>query len=106
MTNIATMRTELQAIAGLIAASRAIMGDGRAVDLTGLDRRVGTFCQRMQSLGTQDAQSLKPGLIALIDDIERLRGDLNAQHDALGAELQRLGTGQKAVGAYSRTTGR
>lgn len=103
---IASIRAELQAIAGLIAASRAILGDGRAVELTGLDRRVGTLCQSIQGLGATDAQSLKPGLIALIDDIEQLRRDLNAQHESLGAELQKLGTGQRAMSAYNRPPGR
>ena len=106
MTDITAIRSELQTIASLVAASRTILADGRAVDLTGLDRRVDALCQSLQSLDAKDARTLKPGLIALIDDIEHLKRDLLAQHEALGVELQRLGVAHKATSAYGRSSGR
>jgi hypothetical protein len=106
MTDFAAIRSELEALSTLVGAARAIMGDGRAVDLAGFDRRVGALCQSMQSLGVKDAQSLKPVLIALLDDIERLKHDLLAQQEALGTELKRLGAGHKTASAYHRPSGR
>jgi hypothetical protein len=106
MTDRAALRSELETLASLVAASRAILGDGRAVDLAGFDRRVAALCQSIQSLGLKDAQSLKSGLIALIDDIERLKNDLLAQQEVLGTELKRLGVGHKTASAYNRTSGR
>lgn len=106
MTDVTAIRSELQTLATLVAAARAILGDGRAVDLAGFDRRVAALCQSVQSLGVKDAQLLKPGLIALIDDIERLKHDLLAQQEALGTELKRLGVGHKAASAYNRPSGR
>lgn len=106
MNDVTAIRTEMQTLASLIAATRTILGDGRAVDLTGFDQRVVMLCQSLQSIDNTDAKALKPGLIALIDDIEQLKRDLLAQHDALGIELRRLGVGHSAANAYTRTPGR
>ncbi len=71
--------TALQVVASLggglsrtICIARALIENGRIVDLVGLDRGVGLFCAKALDLPHEQGRSLRTQLIELRTEIERL----------------------------------
>jgi hypothetical protein len=55
-----------------IAVARALVRQGRRLDLAGLDQRVGRLCAQTLDLGPEPARRMRPRLLALMTELERL----------------------------------
>jgi hypothetical protein len=55
-----------------IGVAQALAESGRAIDLTGLDERIGLLCAKSLDLPPDDGKRLRPHLIALSAAIEAL----------------------------------
>lgn len=91
----------LEEFAGTIAAARALVSDGNLVDLGGIERQAEELCQSIRKLPQDEARRALPPLTAALDELDRLTGDLTAQHRELSEALGRLADHDRASAAYS-----
>ena len=64
--------SEASALGGLLEASEALVDAGRQLDIDGLDLRVGRLCAQCLDLEPDEGRALRPGLLALGLQIDRL----------------------------------
>ncbi len=64
-------------LTGAVCIARVLVEHGRVVDLAGLDRGVGLLVAKALDLPHEQGRSLRPHLIALRDEIERLTAALH-----------------------------
>ncbi len=100
----AEIRTRLTEVSAVVCMARSLLDDGQPVDLTGLEIRVEALCRDLSVLPGGDRDEVKPGLIALMDELGRLAETVRAQHGALAERLATVLRGQRAVGAYAAPT--
>lgn len=94
---------QLDAAAAIVAGARQVLADGRAVDLAGLDQRIAGLCEAARMLPEPAAGGLKPRLVALLDDVDRLAADVEAQRALLTKALGSLAARRHAVAAYGKS---
>ena len=102
MTDVAQIRHGLEEVAGAIALARRKVGEGQLVDLSGLEKRVDELCTAIREQDGREAQSLRPSLISLIDDLNRLSEDLKTQQGEVAAELKGTQSHRSAAAAYRK----
>ena len=56
--------------------ARVLAECGRAIDLAGLDREAAALCASVQALPREEAQQLRPLLVALLRDVTALAATL------------------------------
>jgi hypothetical protein len=59
-------------LAAAVAVATGLASTGRAIELEGLDGLAGLLCAQMLDLAPGDAMALKPGLVALEQDVAAL----------------------------------
>ena len=64
--------SEASALGGLLQASEALVDAGRQLDIHGLDLRVGRLCAQCLDLEPDEGRALRPGLLALGLQVDRL----------------------------------
>ncbi len=63
---------EADALGGILDAAGALIDGGRRLDIGGLDLRVGRLCAQCLDLEPHEGVALRPGLVALGLQIDRL----------------------------------
>jgi hypothetical protein len=71
------LRQEVAAVYGEIVAAKRLVRSGRAVELEGLDKRIGVLCEAVVALPSEDGQAMLP-----------LLGDLRTSLDELADALK------------------
>ena len=102
MSDVAQIRHGLEEVVGAVALARRKVGEGQLVDLSGLERRVDELCAAIRDQDGSDAQSLRPPLLSLIDDLTRLSDDLKAQHGQVASALKGSQSHRSAAAAYRK----
>ena len=102
MSDIAQIRHGLEEVVGAVALARRKIGEGQLVDLSGLERRVDELCAAIRDQDSREAQSLRPPLLSLIDDLTRLSEDLKAQHGEVASSLKGSQSHRSAAAAYRK----
>ena len=105
MSDVAHIRRGLEEVVGAITLARRKVGEGQLIDLTGLERRVEELCDAILTQDRTDAQSLRPTLLSLIDDLNRLSDDLKAQHGEVATALKGSQSHRSAAAAYRKPQG-
>jgi hypothetical protein len=70
------------ALARTVCVARALVDNGRVVDVTGLERGVGLFCAKALDLPYEQGQAVRPHLAALLSEIEGLTAALRRMEAA------------------------
>jgi len=106
MRNTATlassMKRRIEAAANVVNEARLAVTRGNEVDLSGLEREVEGICAGLAELPAGSAASLKPGLVALVDDLDKLTETLSQAHAKLAKDIGALGTRRRATKAYGQ----
>lgn len=105
MNDVERIGEQFDGVMAVVGAARQILADGRAVDLAGLEGRVVTLCEKVRTLPEQHAALYRPRLVALLDELDRLTAELEAQHQLVARELGSLVTRKHAVRAYGKSRG-
>lgn len=92
----------LDRIEARLAATRASLDSGEPGNLDGFEGEVALLRERLAALPAARAQGLRPRLLAVIDEIDRLSADFRSGLDRLGKELGQTGRRRQAVSAYSQ----
>jgi hypothetical protein len=95
------MRTELEALLAAIARTAEHAQRGELVDLAALEEAVAGFCKRVQAASAEEGKTLRPGMVALMDELSRLDATLRQAHAALGQQLGATAQRRRATAAYS-----
>ena len=93
---------DIARLTDLVTAARAILADGRVVDLAGLDEETRRVAERLKLHRPENAGPIKVALLALVDEMDRLKAAIEEQHTAFAKELSALQAGRGAAHAYGR----
>jgi hypothetical protein len=90
---------EAEKVASLVTAARRLLGEDKLIDLSALEDKVGALCLAIQAAPREDTRELKPSIVAILEDLDRLEAELAARNaDAGTGETER----QRATVAYGQ----
>lgn len=92
----------IERIEGRLATARAALEAGEPSDLSTLEEEVARLRDAAAALPEGSGERLRPRLLALLDEIERLSAHYRDGLDRLGRELGESGRRRQAVSAYSQ----
>jgi hypothetical protein len=75
------LKTEMEKVASLVGTARRLLATGRVIDLSALEGKVRRICGGAIHLGNGEGKSLRPGMEALLDDLDRLAQALRDRHE-------------------------
>lgn len=101
-TPAANLKRRLEAAGNVVNEARRAVESGGHVDLAGLEREVDEICTALATLPDGTASGLKPPLVALVDDLEKLTDTLSAAHKKLAGDVGALGARRRASKAYGQ----
>jgi len=91
---------QAEKISSLIATARALMADGKSVDLSNLEGKISALCEIAQSAEQQQLAPVRAALSDLLEDLNRLDDEVTRNHaGAGGATLEN--TIKRAIDAYN-----
>ncbi len=100
MTDIDQVEIQLREATVALDAADTLVGQGRIIDLIGLERHVEGICATIAKLPPASCSGLKPTLIMLIDGLNNLARKLSDQQRNVASRLQELSSHRKAASAY------
>lgn len=74
------IRQELEKAATLVGTARRLLATGTEVDLAALEGRVRFVCGAVLDLDRTEGAAFRPGLEALVADLDRLAAALDQRH--------------------------
>lgn len=95
----------VQTLSGVIARARTEVEAGNLVDLTAVEAAVNELCGDATALSPSDGNSLRPRLLALMDDFGHLSRSIETRLVEIKRELGNTGGRQNALRAYGKTPG-
>lgn len=102
MTAEARVRRDIQALAGTIGAAREAVLAGTEVDLAPLRDRADALCALGTEIAPGGGAEIKPLLVGLIDEFDRLADALRARHREIAGEMGGSQNRRRAHTAYHR----
>lgn len=105
MTTGQQVRSAIDDAQQAVATASALIAEGKAIDLTGLDDGVARICRDIATLPRPERQQFKPQVLALIDSLNQLVGLIGQQHGEVAAALNDAASRKTAVSAYGKNAG-
>lgn len=102
MTMGSAAARDIAHLTDLVTAARAILADGRVVDLAGLDEEARRVAERLKLDRPDNPGPIKTALLALVDEMDRLKAAIEDQRASFAKELTALQAGRGAAHAYGR----
>lgn len=96
-----SLKLDLQNVASIIGTARALVAEGQQVNLAPLEKEVQRLCGEIAALPAADNVPLRPMMVGLIDDLDKLAGDIRRRHADLKSQLESLSSGSRAAAAYA-----
>lgn len=106
MTSLDNVRSGLDWAKAAVGAAETTLREGREIDLGGLETGVEALCADIAALDPSERGALKPALIGLIDDLNRLAEEIARRNRAAGEELRSTNEHQRAASAYLSSRGK
>lgn len=97
------IRQSLASLTASVDIARRRVDGGEVVALLDLDRAVAEICAAVGDLPLAERAGLKPPMVALIDELDKLSATLKYQHSQLAENLRAHSTHQHASNAYGKT---
>ena len=104
-TTAEDLKMDLQGLDSIVTAARGFVADGKVVDLAPLEQEIKRICERITTLPTDQNVPLRPVMVALIDDLDKLAAEIRATHSELESQLQNFSDHTNAVAAYAKGGG-
>ena len=99
MNRAETFNDELSRIGDIIVAARDLVADGQLINLAPLEGEINRICQGLTSLSGPEAETVKPVLLSLMDELDRLAGEMRSRQAEYETELRELTTHANAARA-------
>ncbi len=96
------LTTDLRGLGSIVTAARSFVADGKVVDLVPLEQEIKRICESITALPADQTVPLRPVMVALIDDLDKLAAEIRDTHSELEGQLQSLSTHKTAVAAYAK----
>ena len=96
------LKTDLQGLGSIVTAARGFVADGKVVDLVPLEQEIKRICDNIIALPADQNAPLRPVMLALIDDLDKLATEIRDTHSELEGQLQSSSTHKSAVAAYAK----
>ncbi len=96
------LKTDLQGLGSIVTAARGFVADGKVVDLAPLEQEIKRICDSITELPADQNAPLRPVMVALIDDLEKLAAEIRDTHSELEGQLQSFSNHTTAVAAYAK----
>jgi len=96
-----SLKLDLQNVASIIGTARGLVAEGQAVNLMPLEREVHRLCEEIGGLPAPGNMPLRPMMVSLIDDLDKLADDIRRRHDELKSQLESLNSGSRVAAAYA-----
>ncbi len=103
MNEVITIDEALRQLDRMVARSRAEMSSGETVDLDALEHKVQEVCGQLTALPADQARLYKSNLLALLDEIALLTGEIEARLETLAFHLGDTAKRRSAVSAYGKS---
>lgn len=94
------LKLDLQNVASIILAARGLVTEGQTVNLLPLEKEVRRLCDEIGTLGAAENMPLRPMMVSLIDDLDKLTEDIRRRHAELKTQLESLNSGSRVASAY------
>jgi hypothetical protein len=104
MTIAGDLLRDIKTLSGLLEEVRSELDNGATIDLDPLQPQVEDICQRAAGLPAGEEETIRPRLLALIDELNRLGAALEARVADLKGLLDGTGDRSRALEAYKRGT--
>lgn len=101
MNRADSIRDELTRIGDIIVAARDLVADGQLINLKPLENEIGRICEGMNGLNGVDAERIKPVLLGLLDDLDRLAAEMRLRQTDYEEQLRSLSSHGQAAQAYA-----
>lgn len=101
MTVVESLKLDLQNVASIIVAARGLVADGQTVDLAPLEKEVRRLCDAALALSGPENLPLRPMMVSLIDDLDKLADAVRQRHADLKSQLETLNSGSRVAAAYA-----
>jgi hypothetical protein len=75
------VRAEMEKAASLVTTAHRLLATGTTVDLSALEGKVRFICEALVVLGRDDGKPFRPGMEALVDDLDRLAAAIKERYD-------------------------
>ncbi len=96
------LKTDLQGLGSIVTTARGFVADGKVVDLAPLEQEIKRICDSRTALPADQNAPLKPVMVALIDDLDKLAAEISDTHSELEGQLQSFSNHTTAVAAYAK----
>jgi len=104
-TMAADLKTDLQGLGAIVIAARGFVADGKVVDLAPLEQEIKRICGSITALPADQNAPLKPVMVALIDDLDKLAAEIRDTHSELEGQLKSFSNHKTAIAAYAKGGG-
>ncbi len=99
------LKTDLQGLGSIVTAARGFVADGKVVDLAPLEQEIKRICGSITALPADQNAPLKPVMVALIDDLDKLAAEIRDTHSELEGQLKSFSNHKTAIAAYAKGGG-
>ena len=104
-TTAEDLKTDLQGLGSIVIAARGFVADGKVVDLEPLEQEIKRICGNITALPANQNAPLKPVMVALIDDLDKLAAEIRDTHSELEGQLKSFSNHKTAIAAYAKGGG-
>ena len=105
-TTAEDLKTDLQGLGSIVIAARGFVADGKVVDLAPLEQEIKRICDSITELPADQNAPLRPVMVALIDDLDKLAAEIRDTHSELEGQLRSFSNHKTAIAAYAKGGGR
>lgn len=105
-TTAEDLKTDLQGLGSIVTAARGFVADGKVVDLAPLEQEIKRICGSITALPADQNAPLRPVMVALIDDLDKLAAEIRDTHSELEGQLRSFSNHKTAIAAYAKGGGR
>jgi len=102
MTIAGDLLRDIKNLSGLLERAQGELENGTLIDLEPLEPRVEDICQRVAQLPAGEGETIRPRLLALIDDLGRLGKTIENRMTELKDVLGQAADRNRALDAYNR----
>ena len=104
-TTAEDLKTDLQGLGSIVIVARGFVADGKVVDLETLEQEIKRICGNITALPANQNAPLKPVMVALIDDLDKLAAEIRDTHSELEGQLKSFSNHKTAIAAYAKGGG-
>lgn len=94
------LRQDLHNVGSIVSAARSLIQTGQMVNLEPLEREVQRLCDQIIALPGIENAPLRPMMMSLIDELNKLAGEMRGHHAQLQEQLRELTARERATAAY------